>query len=241
MDLLKNARVQEYVASLRGMNPSQFKLSVCQCLLKNLPDNAHTEVAKPFATNCAELATIREMSSVGSLVIYITMTTYFDGDTMKYLINKMLNCEDVDGVYAFSNVLDCNFNMHPPCAKYMSAEYEKLLLIPYKNYFKEMSLWDYLIDWLKCLVSGSYLYGTNEVFDLAFKWFFQFFINILNVDFEVSKKNNYTPLVLKCLKYNPERKTRMYEITTLLDKLFNTGYNLQIPIINLALLVNNFR
>jgi len=241
MDLFKNAQVQKYVSSLKEINPSQYKLSVCQCLQKNLPDNAHAEVATSFVSNCAELAAIGEISKLGSIVLYITMTTYFNGNTMKFFINKMFKCEDITTVSMFSNVLECNFDMHPPCAKYMSVEYEELLLIPYRNYFKKMSLWDYLIDRLKCLVNGSYLYGNNEVYDSTFKWVLKFSINILNVDFEVSKKKSSKALVLKCLKNNSERKTRMYEITTLLDKLINTGYDLETPIIDFALLINNFR
>jgi len=241
MNLLKNDRVQEYISSLGGMNPSQKKLSICKCLQKNSLVNAHTQDAKQFSNNLAKVAVTQGNDTIKSVVIYITVTSYFGGNTMQYLIENMLNAEDITNVQVYYNILDSNFDLHPPCAKYMSEEYEKLLLVPHTNYFQDMALWDYLIDRLRCLIDGTYLYGENVVFDFSFKMLFCFCIDILNVDFEVSKKNNSDALIMKCLKYNPKRKTRMYDITTLLDKLFNTGFNFQMPVINLALLINELR
>ncbi|XP_029341190.1 uncharacterized protein LOC100574254 [Acyrthosiphon pisum] len=188
-------------------------------------------------SNLAELAADRK--NVRLIEMYITITSYFNADTMKFLVNKMLECKDVETVEHYYNVLDKNLKLHPPCAQYMDEEYEQLLLSSYRKYFGEMTLWDYIIECLKNITRGSLLYGDDDAFDLAFKRCFCFCICILQVDFEVSK--NKRSLVAKCLKYKLERETRMNEISTLLDKSYNTGYNFQMPVIHLAILVSQLQ
>jgi len=153
----------------------------------------------------------------------------------------MLECKKVQTTEQYYNVLDKNFKLHPPCAQYMEKEYEQLLLSSYRNHFGEMTLWDYIVECLNNITRGSLLYGDNEAFDLAFNRCFSFCVRILEVDFEVSKKKNKRSLVAKCLKYKLERRTRMSEISTLLDKLFNTGYSFQMPVIHLAILVSQLQ
>jgi len=215
--------------------------TVCQCIKHNLAEDAHSNIANPFSNNLAELAANRGPKHIRLIVMYITKVSYFNGDTMRFLVNEMLECKDVATVEQYYNVLDQNFKMHPPCAQYMNTEYEQLLLGSYKKYFGEMTLWDYIIELLNQITSGTLLYGDNKAFDLAFKRCFSFCICVLQSDFEVSKIKNVKSLVAKCLKYNSERKTRMSEITKLLDMLFNTGYDFQIPVINLAILVSQLK
>lgn len=240
MDILKNSRVQEYINSLNGKSPIQYGLTVCQCILQNISKNAHSEIAKPFSNNLVELVAVDQKQN-RSMVSYITKTTYFSGDTMKYLLNEILNCKDVETIEMYNNVIDQNFKFHPPCAQYMHLEYEKLMLTPYRKYFMEMSLWDYLIEQFNCMTNGSILYGNDVVFDLAFKRCFSFCVRVLQVNFEMSKKEDFRPLIMKCLNYNPERKTRLSTINKLLNMLFNTGYDFQMPIIHLAILINEIK
>lgn len=239
MNLLENVRVREYVSSLNGTNTSPY---VCRCLQKDPPaEDVHSEFAQLYSDNMVQLAASEEVWTMNSMVMYITKTSYFGANTMNYLIDSMLKSKDIVHVYRCYSVLQVNISMHPPCAVYMRAEYEKLMLIPYQDNFKGMAIWDYLICYLNRIKSGSYLYGDSEVFDAAFNKFFCLCVDILNADFDASQKYNFKALVMKCLKINPERKTRMNEITTLLDKLFNTGYNIQLPVVKLALLINKFR
>lgn len=237
MDILKNNRVKEYLRTLNGKSPIQYVITICKCIENNYPKNVHSERTNPFSNNFVELATVDQKQN-GSLVAFITKTTYFSGDTMKYLLNEMLNCKSIERVEQFNNVLERNFKFHPPCAQYMAVEYEQLILTPYRKYFMEMSLWDYLIENLNCLKNGSFLYGNDEVFDLAFKRCLSFCVRVLQVNFEVSKKNDFRPLIMKCLKYNPERRTRLSDISKLLNMVFNTGYDIQMPIIYLAIIIN---
>jgi len=241
MNILKDSRVTEYISSLNGLSPCQYVRTVCHCIKKNIPDSAHSNTAVAFSSNLAELAAIRGPKNVRLIVMYISNTSYFNADTMKFLINEMLESKDVVTVEQYYSVLKKNFQMHPPCAQYMDKEYEQLLLSPYKNHFGEMTLWDYLVECLNDITRGFLLYGDNETFDLAFKRCFRFCICILQFDFEVSKKRNNRSLVAKCLKYKLERRTRMSEISTLLDKLYNTGYNFHMSVIHLAILVSQLQ
>ncbi|XP_025202472.1 uncharacterized protein LOC112599676 [Melanaphis sacchari] len=241
MNILKDSRVKEYISSLDGLSPVQYVPTVCQCIKENFPENAHSDIAYPFSNNLAELAANQGPKNIRLIVMYITKTSFFNGDTMKFLVNEMLECKEDATVEQYYNVLDQNFKMHPPCAQYMDTEYEQLILGPYRKCFGEMTLWDYIIERLNQITSGSLLYGDNKAFDLAFKRCFSFCVCILQMDFEVSKKRNIRSLIAKCLKYNSERKTRMSEITKLLDMLFNTGYDFQMPVINLAILVNQLK
>ncbi|XP_050062194.1 uncharacterized protein LOC126551875 [Aphis gossypii] len=241
MNILKDNRVKEYISSLNGWNPIQCMPLHCQCFGENLSEDAHLVIAYPFSNNLAELAAIQGPKNVRSIIMYITKTSYFNGDTMKYLVNEMLQCKDVVTIEQYYNVLDQNLKMHPPCAQYMDKEYEKLLLVSYRKYFGEMSLWDYIIELLNQITTGDILYGDNEAYDLAFKRCLSFCICILKIDFEVSKRKNVRSLVAKCLNYHSARRTRMSDITKLLDMLYNTGYNFQTQVIDLALLVNQLK
>lgn len=239
MNLLRDRRVVKYISSLDGLSPSQYVPMACLCIKENmLINDAHCETVKPFSKNLAELAANQGPKNIRLIVMYITKVFYFNGDTMKFLVNEMLECRDVETVEQYYNVLDQNFMKHPPCAQYMHTEYEQLLLSTYRKCFNEMTLWDYLVDCLNQITSGIILYGDSEVHDLAFKRCFTFCVTILQIDFEVSKKKNLRSLVAKCLNYNCERRTRMSEINKLLDMLFNTGYDFQMPVINLAILIS---
>jgi len=94
---------------------------------------------------------------------------------------------------------------------------------------------------LNQITTGDILYGDNEVYYLAFKRCLSFCICILQIDFEVSKRKNVIPLAAKYLKYHSTRKTRMSDITKLLDMLYNTGYDFQTQVIDPALLVNQLK
>lgn len=238
MNILENSEVKEYISSLNGKSFCHYLIIDCQCFNENTPLNDHAEKAEPFSKNLAELAVNRTSKNPRLVVMYISKKSYFSGDTMKLLIYRMLDSKDVDKVEQYYTILDQNFRVHPPCAPYMATEYENFILTSFNSCFGEIVLWDYLMDCFNRIVSGSILYGDNEPFDLAFKRCFSFCVSILQINFEVSKKNGLRPLIMKCLKFNPERRTRMSEITKLLDMLFNTGYGFQMPVINLAILVN---
>lgn len=241
MDLLKDATVKEYISSLDGISPSYNLLNSCQCLQKNMPEGIHAETTKPYNNNSAELAAMRKCNNIKLVSVFITMKSYFNGDTMKMLMNKMLKCKDTDTVEDFYYVLYSNFLMHPPCAQYMNLEYENLLLTPYKNYFMGMTLWDYLIDCLNLITSRSFPNQDNKVAIYSIKKSFIFCVDILQMDFEVSKKKNCNPLVMKCLKYDPEKKPRMHKFTNFLNKLFKDMKDFEIPVIHLAMLVNQLK
>ncbi|XP_029341564.1 uncharacterized protein LOC100573988 [Acyrthosiphon pisum] len=241
MNILKDRRVAEYISSLNGLSSNQYIMfTFCECINNNnTPEDAHSNIAEPCSSNLAELAADRK--NVRLIQMYITITSYFKADTMKFLVNKMLECKDVETVEHYYNVLDKNLKLHPPCAQYMDEEYEQLLLSSYRKYFGEMTLWDYIIECLKNITRGSLLYGDDDAFDLAFKRCFCFCICILQVDFEVSKNKNKRSLAAKCLNYKLERETRMNEISTLLDKSYNTGYNFKMSVIHLAILVSQLQ
>jgi len=241
MNILKDSRVKEYISSLSGWTPIQYMPIHCQCTEENIPEDAHSVIAYPFSNNMAELAANQGPKNTSLIIMYITKTSYFNGDTMKFLVNKMLQCKDVATIEQYYNVLDQNFKMHPPYAPHMDKEYEKLLLRSYRKYFGEMSLWDFIIELLNQITTGDILYGDNEAYDLAFKRCLSFCICILQIDFEASKIKNVRPLVVKCLKYHSSRKTRMSDTTKLLDMLYNTGYDFQTQVIDLALLVNQLK
>lgn len=240
MNLLKDQRAQEYLANT---DPKMVEFGMlnrptnCLCILKNLPENSHSGIVTPFSRNLAELAAYE--GAEYHCTMPISKEFYFNSDTMVFLINEMLNSENVVTVEQYYNVLDLNFSEHPPCASYMNVEYEQLLLSSNKQFLKEMTLWDYLIENFNLIINGSLLYGDNKVFDTAFKRCFSFCLAILEVDFEVSKMKNVRPLIMKCLRFNPVRKTRLSEITKVLDMLFNTGYDFQILVIRLAKLIND--
>jgi len=237
MNILKDDMVQKYLSSLDGMSPIYYVDTDCQCIKENIPLNAHSDNAKPFSSNMAELSVIQGQHNIRLVTIYITKTSYFVSETMQYFINEMLNSKNIETVEQYYNVLDTNFMMHPPCAPYMHTEYRNLMLTPFKKFFKEMALWDYLVHNFHLITSKSLSCGDNKVFDLAFKRCLSFCIRVLQFDFEVSKKTNQKPLIMMCLKYNPKRKRSISVTTKLLRMLFNTGYDLQMPVIHLALLV----
>lgn len=243
MDILKDSIVTEYISSLEGLSPAQNEVSsLCQCISGNIPKDIHSVIAVPYSSNLVELAAnTGVLNNVKLILMYISNTSYFNGDSMKFLVNKMLESKLVETVEHYYNALDKNLKMHPPCAQYMDTEYEKLLLSSNNNHFGGKTLWDYLIESLTNMTEGSLSHGVNKVVDLAFKRCFSLCIRILQFDFEVSKKKNIRSLVAKCLKYKLERRTRMSEISKLLDRLFNTGYDFQMLVIDLALLVRQLQ
>jgi len=241
MNILKDSLVKDYISSLNGSSPIQYVPKNCQCIKENIPEDAHSGIAYPFSNNLAELAANQGPKNIRLIVMYVTKTSYFNGDTMKFLVNEMLVCKDVATIEQYYNVLDKNVMMHPPCAQYMDTEYEQLLLGSYRKYFGEMTLWDYIIELLNQITNGSLVYGDNPAFDLAFKRCFSFCVCVLQIDFEVSKRKNVRSLVAKCLKYNSERKTRMSEITKLLDMSYKTGYDFKMQVIHLAILINQLK
>lgn len=273
MQSVKEGSFQYYLSQFGGSSPiMETFMFNCKCLSENPPPNStHCETASSLSSNLAELAANQDPRSV---VIYLTKTSYFNSDTMKYLVGKMFRCsqlhselqskldlkrhieeEEVEDeieeepeiierdvetliqkIELNYQALDRNFDMHPPCAHYMKKEYQQLMLTPYRE-FQQMTLWDFLVDSFKRLTNGSRVYGRNKVYDLAFKRSLNFCVNILAVDYEVSKIDGSKPLIMTCLKYNPERRTRV-QITKLLETLFNTGHDFQMSVFNLIYLIN---
>lgn len=243
MNLFNDVSVKKYIESLDGASPYEHVITFCQCIEKNFPENVHNENnAEPMSSNMAELASSREQNFVRQVGLYLTNTCYFNAETMKYLVSEMLKCEDTKTVEQFYGSLYLNFRKHPPCARYINREYEELMIKPYKKCFGEMNLWEYIVKTFNLLTIGSLVPGENMVFDLAFKKCLNFCLMILHFDYDMSiKTNNPRPLIMKCLNFNPERRTRLSDITKLLDMVFNTGYNLQPLVVNLALLINKIK
>lgn len=243
MQVLQNRVVQEYVSSLNGKNPVFGLFTGCRCIDDDHPssDDGHVDpgvLVSPVSHNLVELAANQGPKDVRLVGIYVTKQSYFNGDTMKFLIDRMLAAESTETVEYYYSALDKNFTMHPPCAQYMKDEYEKMMLAECKKYFKHTCLWDYLLQLLNLVTNGTFVYGENEVFDVAFKRCFSFCANVFQINFEVAQRRNYKPLIMTCLKYNPMRTTRMSEISKLLDRLFNTGYNFQMPVVSFAILID---
>lgn len=242
MNLLQNDKVQEYISTLAGKSPCHYIRINCQCLQENMPLNGHDENAKPYSDNMVQLE-IKNLSpkNLRPALINIRNSQYFNGISMMFLVKEMLNCKTVVSVEQHYNILDKNLTMHPPCAPYMNREYEHFIITPYKyfeDFEEDMSLWDYLMQSFNKIINGNLLYGSNRVFDLAFKRCFSFCVSILLMNFELCKKNGFSPLISKLLNFNPNRKTRKCGITKMLDMLFNSGLDFQMPVINLAILVN---
>lgn len=241
MDVLKDARAKKYISLLDGTSPSYNVLNGCRCLVKNMPEGVHSEIATPFNSNSAEICIMRKGENIGEILLYITKKSYFDGDTMKLLVREMLNATDNCLTNEFYRILHTNFLMHPPCAQYMSKVYDDFILVPSKNYFSGMPLWDYLVDCLNRMVNAIFFYENKEATVYAIKKTLIFCVEILQMDFEVSKiKNVPKPLVMKCFKYHPEKKTKMLKIMKILNQLFKTRQDFQMPVIHLVMLVNQF-
>jgi len=71
-------------------------------------------------------------------------------------------------VETFVKIIELNYqalerNFDIPCAPYMKREYKELMLTTYRE-FKEMTLWDFLVDSFKRLTNGSRVYGRNRDF-----------------------------------------------------------------------------
>ncbi|XP_050431802.1 uncharacterized protein LOC126840231 [Adelges cooleyi] len=238
MNLLNDYSVKRYIKSLEDVYPSKCLLTVCGCMEKGSFKTSHSQNVAPVSSNLAELAATHKASKVRNIVMYITATSYFNGDMMKFLINEMLDRKDDSSVEQYYTALDQNLRMHPPCASYMTSEYEHLFLKPYRKCFREMTLWEYLMETFNRIISGSLSLGEGNAFDLAFRRCLSFCVKILQIDFEVCKTTGSRALIMKCLNYKLERRTRMHDICKILDGLFFTGYDIRMPIINLALLVN---
>lgn len=236
MDILNDNRVKMYLSSLGGADPIRNLRTVCQCHTKDLPENAHNETAMPHDPDSIKVAAKEEKTFVGSIRMYITNNFYFDFDTIHYLFHKMFNCKDVHNVLTYHSVLEIHFFTHPPCAKYMKEDYYNLMLAS-SIYFQNFSLWSYLIKGLERILRGSFLYGNNEAVDLAFKKFFSFCVNVLQLDFYVSSKIGVRSLIMKCIESHLQ-KTKIIDILKkLLNMSFEKELDLQIPIIHFALLL----
>ncbi|VVC29123.1 Hypothetical protein CINCED_3A024667 [Cinara cedri] len=244
MNLFNDRKVKEYIDLLNGHSFIKHVMTYCRCIENNFPKYAHTDSA-PFSKNLAELAARQEPETIKLLVMYISNESYYNADTMTFLVSEMMNCENIDKVDQYYNVLYANFRKHPPCALYMAKDYEQLMLTRKQEnatkYFRGMSLWEYLIECFYRITSGSILYGENGAFDLAFYRFFKFCVEILQTEYETAKHYGTRPLIMKCLNYNPKRPTRLTEIIKLLDMLFNTGFNFQLSVIQLAILVKEIK
>lgn len=244
MDLFNSREVKQYMILLNKQSSCKYVMTDCQCIKKNLPKDAHINGACPFSSNMAELAVRQYSDNISFVLMYLSHAFYFNAETMKFIINEMMNCKNIKIIDQYYYVLERNLRMHPPCANYMTEEYEQLMVMhEHKNIttcFRGMSLWEYLMECIKRITSGSILLGNNQAFDLAFYKYFKFCVYILQMEYEVSKKNGTRPLIMKCLKYNSENRTRL-KITKLLDKLFNTGYNFEVPVVQLAILIKDIK
>lgn len=240
MNLFSDDKVKEYLSSLGETKAIQLVRTICQCHTTNALVKIHDETATAHSDNMVQLATSQEGAPLRTLVMYITEKSYFSGDSMRHLIVKMFDSKDMAGVLMYSNVLNTNFGMHPPCARYMSDEYYKLLLVPFDGHFRDMTLWRYLIHRLNDIVDRSYPYGRDKVSDMAFKRTLTFCVNLLQMDAEVYSQTNVKPLIIKCLNINVDHEHRMVFMKKILDMAFVEGQDLQVPIINLAVLLRRF-
>lgn len=247
MNLFNNTNVIEFVETLNGQSSCKYILTDCHCINNNFPENTHINKAKPFSSNMAELAVRQERKSINLVVMYISEMYFFNVDTMKFLINEMLNCDIIRTIDEYYTLIDRNFRMHPPCADYMTQDYEQLMLMheqenaPKFFILRGMSVWEYLMECFNRIASGSILCGDNHAFDTAFYKLFKFCVNILILEYEVAKKNGTRPLIMKCLNYDPERKSKLSEITRLLDMLFITRYSFQMSVVQLAILIKEIK
>ncbi|XP_050540548.1 uncharacterized protein LOC126905142 isoform X2 [Daktulosphaira vitifoliae] len=238
MNLLRDSKVREYIKS-RTVISNRNALMVCQCFENLTLKDSHNQNASSISTNLAELAATFKQGKVRHIVMYITKISYFNSDMLKFLANEMLECKENDLVEQYFTVLDQNFRMHPPCASYMKSEYDQFLLSPYRKCFNEMSLWEYIMDSFNRILNGSLELGNGSTFDLALKRCLRFCVSVLEVDLRVCKNNNSRAIIMNCLNYHPGRRTRMSDICKILDKLFLTGYDIQMEIINLAILISD--
>lgn len=92
------------------MNPVQYLPTACQCIKENISEDAHSSVAVAFSSNLAKLASHRDSKTIRLIVMYITNLSYFNGETMKFLVNKMLESKDIETVEQYYNVVDCQMS-----------------------------------------------------------------------------------------------------------------------------------
>lgn len=244
MELMKDSLVVEYMSLMDGMSVvAQLVPLSCGCVESDSPGDAHEGTRNPFSDNMAEVS-FTDRKLISASAVYITNVSYFKCKAMAFMINSMRECRDVDEVEGYNSVLLKNFRAHPPCAQYMSDEYEELMLTPQAHYLNKMSLWDHLVDTFCRIRDGTMLYGMAKVSDLAFVRTLNFCAGVLRIDFEMSKKNRSQSLITKCLKYYPGKRTRSREIAEfhkLLDIMFNTGFNFRMQIVNLAILTHQMQ
>lgn len=247
MNLFNNPNVIKLVKILNGQSTCKYLPTDCHCMNNNFPEEVHKNKARPFSSNMAELAARQDPDAINLIIMYISEIYFFNADTMKFLINEMLNCKIVRTIDHYYTVLDRNLRMHPPCADYMTKDYEKLMLMHNQEnaskffVLRGMSLWEYLMECFYRITSGSILCGENHAFDTAFYKLLKFCVNILQMDCEVAKNNGTRPLIMKCLNFDPVKKSKFTEITELLDMLFITGYSFQMPVVQLAILVKEIK
>jgi len=227
--------------ALARTNPIRGVMTICRRHVKEVPDCVHDETATMHSHNMVELAVLQKQPTVSSIVMYITEKSFFGSDSMVYLVDKMLGAQSVGSALMYHGVLHNNFYMHPPCAKYMTEEYYKLMLVPSDKRMDGMAFWDYLIDRLNKIVDRSRSYGNNAGADMGFKKCFTFCLTILQFDYEVSRTNNAEPLLRKCLNYNPERIMKNGGLNNMLNMLFSTECDLQVLAMDLAVLTNRIQ
>lgn len=224
--------------SLENINPSTYVHTICQCLKENVLENNHLTIATPVSNNLVELAIkTRKKSNISTTIMYITNASYFSSNTMQFLINEILFTYEEKVIQSYYDILYRNFTTHPPCANYMENEYEQLFLTSNSSYFRGFTLWDYLMKCFIRIAKGSILYGSGNTCDLAFKRCLSFCVTVLEMNYEVTKHTKTIPIIIKCLKYNPERKTRMYQLNKSLDILYDIQYDFQVSLCNLMILI----
>ncbi|XP_025423588.1 uncharacterized protein LOC112692961 [Sipha flava] len=241
MQLLNDPIVQAYKLSLGGESSFRHVITKCQCIYSdNLPKDVHK--AEKVDDLYKPLPYSKILDNIKFYVPIALTEKYYPALTMKSIIYDMLNCKNIKKVETFYCIIDLNFKQHPPCADYMKLEYRDLFLSPNdENLFDEMSLWKYLLNIFECLINGTSRYGDKDAYDLAFRRVFEFCVCVLQTDYDYSKKKGSKPLIMECLNYNPNQRTRLNEITKYLDKLFNSGYDFVMTVVKFALLVEQIR
>lgn len=211
----------------------------CRRTLRSVQSCVHDETATMHNHNMVQMSVAQKEFPLSSVMMYITDKSFFGGESMAFLMDKMVACKTTDSALMFHSVLQNNFYMHPPCAKYMAEQYFKLMLFPSENHFGGMRYWDFLIDCLKKIVDGSYSYGRNRDADIGFKKSFSFALTLLQFDYETSVFNKVESLIIKCLNYNMAETGGINGLSHLLNMVYNVDVDLKVLAIDFAVLLNH--
>jgi len=120
-------------------SPAHKVITICRRHIIEVPDCVHDETTKTYSNNMSQLSMIEKSPDISSIVMYLTERSFFGTDSMVFMMDKMLNNQTIDNVLTYFGMLQNNFYMHPPCAKYMAEEYHKLMLVPPEKHFDEMA------------------------------------------------------------------------------------------------------